>query len=82
MSSLRCHPGTCRPGSRPAESVIKAKTAASGAALFFRAVLCNFLVCLAVWMAARTTSDGAKIMLIFWGILAFVRPASSMWWPT
>ncbi|MGQ5650566.1 formate/nitrite transporter family protein [Streptomyces sp. EKR5.2] len=65
-------PGHAAPALVLLTSVIKAKTAASGAALFFRAVLCNFLVCLAVWMAARTTSDGAKIMLIFWGILAFV----------
>jgi nitrite transporter NirC len=52
--------------------VIKVKAAESGSALFFRGVLCNFLVCLAVWMAARTKSDGAKLTLIFWCLLAFV----------
>jgi len=40
--------------------------------LFIRGVLCNWLVCLAVWMAARTTNDVAKIMLIFWCLFAFV----------
>lgn len=40
--------------------------------LFIRGILCNWLVCLAVWMAARTTNDAAKIMLIFWCLLAFV----------
>ena len=40
--------------------------------LFSRAVLCNMLVCLAVWMAARTTNETAKIMVIFWGVFAFV----------
>jgi nitrite transporter NirC len=65
-------PGHVAPGLALLTSVIKTKTAASGAALFFRGVLCNFLVCLAVWMAARTKSDGAKLMLIFWGILAFI----------
>lgn len=40
--------------------------------LFIRGVLCNWLVCLAVWMAARTTNDAAKIMLIFWCLFAFV----------
>ncbi|MEV6056994.1 formate/nitrite transporter family protein [Streptomyces sp. NPDC052107] len=65
-------PGHAAPALVMLASVIKAKTEASGAALFFRGVLCNFLVCLAVWMAARTKSDGAKLMLIFWGILAFI----------
>jgi len=32
----------------------------------------NFLVCLAVWTAARTRSDGAKLGLIFWCLLAFI----------
>ena len=53
-------------------SLVKAKSAETASALFFRGVLCNFLVCLAVWMAARTKSDGAKLALIFWCLLAFV----------
>ncbi|MCW2875694.1 formate/nitrite transporter family protein [Actinacidiphila oryziradicis] len=65
-------PGHAAPGLALLASVIKAKAAESGSALFFRGVLCNFLVCLAVWMAARTKSDGAKLMLIFWCLLAFV----------
>ena len=40
--------------------------------LFIRGLLCNWLVCLAVWMAARTTNEAAKIMLIFWCLFAFV----------
>lgn len=63
------HPG---PGAALLASLVKAKTAESASALFFRGVLCNFLVCLAVWMAARTKSDGAKLALIFWCLLAFV----------
>ncbi|MET8536562.1 formate/nitrite transporter family protein [Streptomyces sp. NPDC005065] len=35
-------------------------------------MLCNFLVCLGVWMAAPTRSDGAKIAMIFWALPAFV----------
>ena len=65
------------PGKPPAgeallASLVKAKSAESATALFFRGVLCNFLVCLAVWMGARTRSDGAKLALIFWCLLAFV----------
>lgn len=37
-----------------------------------RGILCNLLVCLAIWMAARVRSDVAKIMLIFAAILAFI----------
>jgi formate/nitrite transporter FocA (FNT family) len=40
--------------------------------LFVRGILCNWLVCLAVWTAARTTNDAAKIMLIFWCLFAFI----------
>ena len=40
--------------------------------LFLRGILCNWLVCLAVWTAARTTNDAAKIMLIFWCLFAFI----------
>jgi nitrite transporter len=52
--------------------LVKTKAAETDTALFFRAVLCNFLVCLAVWMGVRTKSDGAKIALIFAAIMAFV----------
>ena len=40
--------------------------------LFLLGILCNWLVCLAVWMAARTTNDAAKILLIFWCLFAFI----------
>ena len=34
--------------------------------LVARAILCNWLVCLAIWMSSRTKSDTAKCVLIFW----------------
>ncbi|MDL5350573.1 formate/nitrite transporter family protein [Microbacterium sp. zg-YB36] len=40
--------------------------------LFLRGILCNVLVCLAIWMCARLTSDGPKIAVILLAILAFV----------
>lgn len=40
--------------------------------LVARAILCNWLICLAIWMAARTKSDTAKCILIFWCLFAFV----------
>jgi nitrite transporter len=48
------------------------KMNAPGASLFARAILCNWLVCLAIWMAARVTSESAKCIVIFWCLLAFI----------
>jgi nitrite transporter len=63
-------------GSSPAvallDSMVDGKTAATGPQLFWRAVLCNALVCLAVWMATRAATDGAKLMVLWWGLLAFI----------
>ncbi|HEX8582429.1 MAG TPA: formate/nitrite transporter family protein [Acidimicrobiales bacterium] len=53
-------------------TVVGNKSAATGGQLFFRAVLCNMLVCLALWMAARATSDAAKLVVIWWALLAFI----------
>jgi nitrite transporter NirC len=68
---------TAKPGAPAAglallKSSIAGKNAASGGQLFARAVLCNMLVCLALWMAARATSDGAKLAVLWWGLLAFI----------
>jgi len=41
-------------------------------ALLARATLCNWLVCLALWMSARTTSDSTKAIAIFWCLFAFI----------
>ncbi|MCD9020684.1 formate/nitrite transporter family protein [Cohnella silvisoli] len=40
--------------------------------LFYRGVLCNWLVCLALWCSARVRNEAAKILLIGWCLLAFV----------
>jgi nitrite transporter NirC len=40
--------------------------------LFFRAMLCNWLVCLAVWSAMRSTSEAGKLIMIFWCLFAFI----------
>src|SRR5437016_9910010 len=48
------------------------KMSAPGTALFARAIHCNWLVCLALWMAARVNSDSAKCIVIFWCLLAFI----------
>ena len=40
--------------------------------LLWRAVLANWLVCLGVWMAARTKNEAAKILLIGWCMFTFI----------
>ncbi len=39
---------------------------------FIRGILCNWLVCLAVWIAMRIQSDTAKLIMIFWCLFAFI----------
>ncbi len=40
--------------------------------LLARAMLCNWLVCLAIWMSARTKNDTAKCIFVFWCLYAFI----------
>ncbi len=48
------------------------KMNASVVQLLARAMLCNWLVCLALWMAARTSNDTAKCIVIFWCLFGFI----------
>ena len=52
-------------------SAALAKTSAPASALFFRGILCNWLVCLAIWMANRVEGS-AKFIAIWWCLLAFI----------
>jgi nitrite transporter NirC len=40
--------------------------------LFFRGIMCNWLVCLAIWTSMRAKEDTAKLVLIFWMLFAFI----------
>ena len=44
----------------------------SASELVARGMLCNWLVCLAIWTSARTDNDAAKCILIFWCLFAFI----------
>ena len=48
-----------------------AKMTAGPVALFTRGMLCNMLVCLAVWCGFRCKSEAGKLIMIFWCLLAF-----------
>jgi nitrite transporter NirC len=52
--------------------VTSAKMNAPIIELLARGILCNWLVCLALWMSGRTTNDAAKCIVIFWCLLAFI----------
>lgn len=61
-----------------ADATLDAVTAAAGAKmsagfiqLLSRGVLCNMLVCLAVWCGFRCKSESGKLIMVFWCILAF-----------
>lgn len=53
-------------------SVVALKMNAPFSELFFRGILCNMLVCLAIWMTIKTKDDTAKLLMIFWCLFAFV----------
>lgn len=50
------------------------KIDAAPVALLARAILCNWLVCLAIWTAARVEGDAAKCLVLAWTLMAFVAP--------
>lgn len=40
--------------------------------LFFRGILCNWFVCLAIWTSMRAKEDTAKLILIWWMLFGFI----------
>jgi len=53
-------------------AVAMKKMSASAGELTARGMLCNWLVCLALWAGVRTKSDVAKCIIIFWCLFAFI----------
>lgn len=60
------------PGAAMLAKAIDGKVALTGPQLLWRSILCNALVCLGLWMASRTRSDAAKLVVVWWALLAFV----------
>ena len=48
-----------------------AKMSAGFVPLLARGILCNMLVCLAVWCGFRCKTESGKLIMVFWCILAF-----------
>ncbi len=53
-------------------SATLAKTTATIPNLFFRGMLCNTLVCLAVWSSFKMKSESGKLIMIWWTLFAFI----------
>jgi len=67
--------GIMAPGTAPGDmlaSMIEHKAAESFGQLLVRGVLCNLLVCLAVWMANRLTTEVARILVIVACVMVFI----------
>lgn len=52
--------------------VSQGKMSAPSMELFLRGILCNMLVCLAVWCAIKLKEETAKLIMIFWCLFAFI----------
>ena len=63
---------TGTPAANLVAGATQTKNLATGPQLFWRAILCNMLVCLALWMAARAKGDAAKLVVLWWALLAFI----------
>lgn len=53
-------------------SIAESKVSMSFGSAFVRGILCNFLVCIAVWMANGADSTAGKVLCIFFPIWLFV----------
>jgi len=52
--------------------VAEKKIHSDALALFLNGILCNWLVCLALWSASRTQNDMAKLSVIWFCLYAFI----------
>lgn len=53
-------------------AMIEHKAAETTTQLFVRGILCNLMVCLAIWCAGRLQSEGARLVMIFACVLVFI----------
>jgi len=64
--------GPATPAGRMIASMVEHKAAESGTQLFFRGVMCNLMVCLAIWCAGRLQDEMAKVVVIFACVMVFI----------
>ncbi|MDC4233957.1 formate/nitrite transporter family protein [Actinomyces sp. B33] len=67
--------GIAKAGTDPGTALammIEGKGHYGASELFFRGILCNILVCLAIWCVTRTDNEMTKIVAMAWCLAAFV----------
>ncbi len=67
--------GSGAKGSAVAEAVIElcfSKTSADVVTIFFKGIMCNIMVCVAVLCCMKMKNEAAKLIMIIWCILTFV----------
>ncbi|MBT0994140.1 formate/nitrite transporter family protein [Cellulomonas sp. DKR-3] len=67
--------GIVDPGTAAGDTIagmVEHKAAESNVQLVVRGILCNLMVCLAVWCATRLRSEAARIMVIFACVMVFI----------
>ena len=72
LVTVGARPGAITNAQAALGSMALGSSSLTGGQLFLRAALCNALACLALWMAARAASDTAKVLVLWWAVLAFV----------
>ena len=72
IAFLAVHMGTLDAFKDTVLNTANAKVELSFATAFWRGVFCNFLVCLAVWLAKGIENAGAKMLAIFLPVFLFV----------
>ncbi|MBM7331382.1 formate/nitrite transporter family protein, partial [Agrobacterium sp. S2] len=60
------------PAGRAIAGMIEHKAGETNVQLFFSGVLCNLMVCLAIWCAGRLQNEVAKIVVIFACVMVFI----------
>jgi len=64
--------GPATPAGRMIASMVEHKAAETNTNLFFRGVMCNLMVCLAIWCAGRLQNEVAKVIVIFACVMVFI----------
>ncbi|MEG6585286.1 formate/nitrite transporter family protein [Dendrosporobacter sp. 1207_IL3150] len=54
------------------QKIALTKMSLSATELFARGILCNMLVCLALWCSFRMKEEAGKLIMIFWCLFAFI----------
>ncbi|QCX46373.1 formate/nitrite transporter family protein [Arcanobacterium haemolyticum] len=75
LSALITGAHVFKPGSLPhqmLDGVVSGKLAKDYSEVFFRAILCNVMVCLAIWTINRMKTEIGQIIVIVWAITVFV----------